>query len=300
MPEIFYRDQVGEKGLSQGDVLRRTDSLNEVLKRYHSYFNQQGDYRYFIVLTQSCDLAIRPDTERCGSRYITIAAVRPLHRAIERYSDKLLYNKLERALGMIPENRKQKINDFLERLINNNEPDYFFLPASPERGIAEHCCAFLKLSIALKVEHYEMLVNARVVGLNPQYQYKLGYLVGNAYSRVATEDLLPDVITKRDVSNIARAFLESGASIEPIKNDIYSILKKRFEKDPDAFASVESKEKMLEDIENFIKQDKEVKKKAISDAIKQSARGMVEDQKLERLALQIMNNPVLLAYFNPK
>lgn len=299
MPEI-YRERIDGGGLSQGDLLRRTQPLNEVLERYHSYFNRQGDYKYFIVLTQSCDLMVRPETGRCSSRYITIAAVRPMIRAVERYAEKLLYSELDRTIGVIPEKRKQKITEFLERLINNNESDYFFLPSNQERGVSEHSCAFLKLSIALKAEHYDMLVNARVAGLDAQYQYKLGYLVGNAYSRVATEDLLPNVISRKDITAMAKKFFESQEGITPVKDDVYAILDKQYKSEPGSFETMDNVGKIVAQIERDIAKLKEERRKGISEAIKLSAQGMVDEKMLEQLASTIMSNAVLRQYLNPK
>ena len=46
-------------------------------------YQRKPDYRYFIVLTQSCDL-VRRNGGRCTSPHVTIAAVRPLRVAFER------------------------------------------------------------------------------------------------------------------------------------------------------------------------------------------------------------------------
>ena len=46
------------KSLCQGDVLNITEELAEVLRNIHPYFlNEQ--YKYFMVLSQSCDLIRR-------------------------------------------------------------------------------------------------------------------------------------------------------------------------------------------------------------------------------------------------
>ena len=49
--------------------------------------------------------------------------------------------------------------------------------------------AYLKVSIALKSEkHYKELLNAKVLELSDEFKAKLGWLVGNMYSRVGTTD----------------------------------------------------------------------------------------------------------------
>jgi hypothetical protein len=81
---------------------------------------------------------------------------------------------------------------FLERLFNNNESEYFFLRAEPTLDFPEDCCAFLRLSIALQAEHYEDCIASRVLSLSDEFSTKLGWLVGNIYSRVGTRDWKPE------------------------------------------------------------------------------------------------------------
>ena len=163
--------------------MRRTPALEQVLRTVHPHYHGKPDYPYFIVLTQSCDL-VRRDGTNCASRYITIAAVRPLQLAVERYLDSLLYNDVERHFGLCDDSRKAKLRQFSERLLNNNEDAYFFLRREPSAGLVGDHCAFLPLSVALKAElHYEVLLEAKILQLKETFQHKLGYLVGKLYSR---------------------------------------------------------------------------------------------------------------------
>jgi hypothetical protein len=77
---------------------------------------------------------------------------------------------------------------FLNRLLNNNEKEYFYLHEEPQIGLYSSC-AFLRLSIAIRAdEHYAMCRDARIASLSPEFQSKLGWLVGNIFSRVGTTD----------------------------------------------------------------------------------------------------------------
>jgi hypothetical protein len=143
-----------------------------------------------LVLTQSCDLA-RREGKPCNARYVTIAAVRPVRTAIERKIQELQHTEIERRLGFCSKDRQAKLTQFMERLLNNNEEDYFYLHREPSIGLIDDHCAFLQLSIALKVHlHYGTLLAARILSLKESFQHKLGYLVGSLYSRVGTEDWL--------------------------------------------------------------------------------------------------------------
>lgn len=184
--------------LNQGDVLKRTDAVQAMLQEVHPHYHAKPDYPYFLVLTQSCDL-VRRAGGHCSSRYVTIAAVRPLTLAIRREIEKFQHSEQERKLGFCNAAHKAKATQFVERLLNNNEPPYFFLEREVSAGLSEECCAFLRLSVAVKADlHYETLLAAKLLQLQESFQHKLGSLVGNLYSRVGTADWVPEHSTKVD------------------------------------------------------------------------------------------------------
>jgi hypothetical protein len=122
--------------------------------------------------------------------------VRPLSvalgREIAKHQDDLAF-----AAGVCDAKSRQSVYLFLERLLNNNEGEYFYLEPEPAMGVLEASCAFLRLSVAFRAEeHYERLRAARLLSLDEVFQAKLGWLVGNMYSRVGTDDWVPDHTTK--------------------------------------------------------------------------------------------------------
>ena len=180
--------------LNQGDVLKRTPEVEETLKTVHPHY-ARDDYRFFIVLTQSCDL-IRRDGRPCASQYVTLGAVRPLKLVFEREIRRFQYDAVEKKLDICSRAQHPKMVQLAERLLNNNQAGYFFLQCEPGSGLEEDHCAFLQLSIALKAElHYEKLLNAKIIQLSDSFQHKLGHLVGTMYSRVGTEDWVPEHAT---------------------------------------------------------------------------------------------------------
>ena len=77
--------------------------------------------------------------------------------------------------------------------MKNKEPDYFFLSDDTSLGFPDRMVAFLKLSISLKADlHYDTCLSAKVLGLTDAFKAKLGWLVGNMYSRVGTPDWVSD------------------------------------------------------------------------------------------------------------
>lgn len=178
--------------LKQGDILKKTPELLALIQEVHPHY-AHDEYRYFQVLTQTCDLVRR--NGECKSRYITIAAVRMMdlvvQRAIDKFSDKALFqDKL-----ICSTKHKRSLTDVFNKLLNNNDTHHFFLKAAPEYGLEVDCCTHLHLSISVRAyEHFDVCLGAKILELDENFRAKLGWLVGNLYSRVGTEDYVPRVI----------------------------------------------------------------------------------------------------------
>lgn len=183
-----YSRPESEDPLSQGDVITRTPEIDELLEEYHPFYTKE-DYKYLILLTQSCDLEVRNGL--CKSHYLTVAAVRPLHVALKREIGKFRRRTVERQSGVVSKAAYGEAKKFVQRLVNNNESEYFYLHDQPELNFPYKCVAFLRLSVSLKSEHYEKLRRGRLFSLTPVFKAKLGWLVGNMYSRVGTDDWVP-------------------------------------------------------------------------------------------------------------
>ena len=172
-------DPESELNLRQGDVLECTASLTEVLNTYHKHYAENVNNRYFLVLTQSCDL-VQGRGDPCKARYISIAPARPLSLVVERAIRTLAEDDINVELPVCTEKARSRLSQFLERLLNNNEPDYFYLHNDPVLNFPEPCCTFLRLPIALRAkEHYQMCIDARLFGLNESFQAKLVVLQYN-------------------------------------------------------------------------------------------------------------------------
>jgi hypothetical protein len=182
-----YKQNPDMKSLCQGDVLCKTADLMAILKDVHPYF-QNDEYKYFMVLSQSCDL-VRRDGRKCKTPYITIAAVRDYSEFLERTLISNGYAENYKGLLLVETRVGQQISNLVERVYNNTEPDYFFLYKEETLGFPKSMIAYLKVSIALKSEmHYQKLLEAKLLELSDEFKAKLGWLVGNMYSRVGTTD----------------------------------------------------------------------------------------------------------------
>lgn len=188
MPHFSYAEYPNTSELLQGDILQRTPELEEILKLVHPHYFQKSQNRYFIVLTQSCDL-VRRNGSTCEARYISIAPVRLLTGLTTRQVEQYRVDELQQTSPICSERNRQRYQNFLERLFNNNEPDFFFLQSEPTARFPDDCCAFLALSIAIKADlHFQTCLSAKLLQLTDNFQAKLGWLVGQMYSRVGTID----------------------------------------------------------------------------------------------------------------
>jgi len=173
--------------LFQGDILKKTEKLGQVLKDVHPYWNIKEDYHYLMVTTQSCDLEKRDGV--CKARYINLAAVRPIPVAITKEIEKVQTDAIDKKGNFVSKSKKGRFSEFLAAIINNNHTDYFFLHKETQLGLADNYVAFLRLTIPIKCDlHYQTCLEAKIGQLNENFRAKLGWLTGNLYSRVATSD----------------------------------------------------------------------------------------------------------------
>lgn len=170
--------------IEQGDILRPTDSLRRVFAEVHPHFNNEK-YLGFMIATQSCDLVLRKGSTKAS--YISLAAIRPLTQVIRKVLSDAITPVVE---GVFKTGDKREAKRLLSRLLNQNEQSLglFFLYPDADAGIGEAAVAFLRVTVALRAEHYEALREARCGRLTPEFRAKLGWLIGNLYVRPATQD----------------------------------------------------------------------------------------------------------------
>ena len=179
-----YIDACDDPLLTQGDILGRTDALVELMRSVHSHFCDEK-YLGFLVVTQTCDLVLRKGN--CTADYINLAVVRSLGSVLSMLLDKLCSTEIN---GVYIEDHKSQARQLLEGILNQNEQanGVFYLHPDSDAGVIEHSVALLRVTIAVRRQHYDLLKEARKGRLEPVYAGKLGWLAGNLFSRVATPD----------------------------------------------------------------------------------------------------------------
>jgi hypothetical protein len=206
MPTHYVYDDPDKTQLAQGDVLQRTDALVALLGQYHPHYAEHPDYKFFAILTQSCDL-VRRDGKPPKSPYITIAAARTLEETLLREAAKG-QSDWQRQAKVIGLRERNNLLMFLQRVIDNNEPGYFYLHEDQSVGIHRACCVVLPLGVSLRARHYDLLLEAKIAQVKDTFQAKLGWLIGNMYGRVGTTEWdkeYPD----RPVKTVSKEVLEA-------------------------------------------------------------------------------------------
>lgn len=173
--------------LRQGDLLLKTDSLAEAISQGHRHYADNPDYTHFLVLTQSCDLAMRRGGI-CRADYLTICAVKPLDRFLEKKLTGVFHPHLD-PLRLGRKDLQRSAKSVIEKLISNTHSEVFYLDRGCAQSLVESSCAFLQLSIALRPEHFDALRRAKQAEMSDVFAAKLGWMTGNLYSRVGTPDI---------------------------------------------------------------------------------------------------------------
>ncbi len=203
-----------------------------------------------MVLTQSCDLFRRDG--RCKAPYLTLSVVRTVEDAIRHEIVALEANNPGTLCDhvFISDRLRPRLQLTVTSLLNNNLDGYFFLRADTEAHIDGDWCAFLRVTIPLRVEHYDALLEAKRSQLTSVFQAKVGWLTGSHYARVATPDWDQSGADRKAQTDLIRAFLFDAHQWLPEKQ--FQVIRQRI----DAGALAEA-----EDAVNAISRDPATKPK---------------------------------------
>jgi hypothetical protein len=187
MPPLHwtYEGFDSDPDLFQGDILEPTEELRSVLKEVHPHF-LDPKYSAFLLITQTCDMVVNHNG-RVDTDYLNIAVVRPLQSVLHDFLSHVCQPVTKHVYLKETKNRAR---DLMERLFNQNEQalGLFYLHEDSNSGINMPCVALLRIAVTLRVEHYDRLRRARRGRLKAEFRNKLGWLVGNLYARIGTED----------------------------------------------------------------------------------------------------------------
>lgn len=278
-----YDDFSPDADLWQGDVLEPTEELKTLLEQVHHHFCDPK-YVGFMIVTQSCDL-VRQRT----SRYLTIAVIRTLKSVLGTFLETTCQKFSDICFSSDDRDRAKQL---LIRILNQNEQalGLFYLYPDGEAGIGEDSVALLRVTVALRSEHYEVLQRARRGRLKKEFGHKLGWLAGNLFSRVGTTDWNESDSRKAELHEKISYYLDPEKSPSApiwIKPSVAKSIKQ--EGSPLTTLTREDLQRLNK--ERTKERPKEVALKIIVEHVKRIL-PQVESQRLEQLKLSLSNDQV--------
>lgn len=189
--------------LQQGDIIRPNAQLLLTINEFAHYFSDPK-YVAFAITTQTCDMVLR--NEKCSSPYITLSPIRLLREMLQQVLESL-YEPL--ASGIFSTEFKFEARKLLDRIVNQNEQalGLFYLHPDADLELGEAAVIALRVGIALRSCHYDEMCASRIGRLKAEYQSRLGWMVGNLYSRVAVPGWEDRTGGKRLQKEIVNAFV---------------------------------------------------------------------------------------------
>jgi hypothetical protein len=207
-----YERTATEVDLEQGDILAPSSELKAILSDVHPHFCHDK-YLGFVVATQSCDLVRRKGEAK--ARYISIASVRSLKDVLPGVLEDVASAV---GAGLFRASSRLEARRFLERLFDQNEQSLgmFYLHPDADIGLGEPSVAFLRVKVALREQHYPVLVRSRSGRLAPEFRAKFGWLVGNLYSRAASPDWADRKGGEQELRGLVERFLSEQPETGPM------------------------------------------------------------------------------------
>lgn len=174
----------------QGDILSPSPELKGLFKSENVIHDPR--YMAYIVTTQNCDLVPR-NNDKCDAEHINLSAVMSLQTFLPSLLDIVCQRVCEKGLdGAYIKKGKEDAKNWIRRIINQNAWKYglFYLHNDVGAGIDEPAVALLRVctTVILTKKNYKLLKKAREGRLDDLFQAKLGWTVGNLYSRIGTPD----------------------------------------------------------------------------------------------------------------
>ena len=206
-PNHYIFDKNLDNCLYQGDVLQESLSpeFDELVNKYYSHYDSQFQCNYFLILTQSCDL-IRRGNEPPAAEYIGIAPIFPVKKIIlKKAQEKQEWWQIDTRV--IDHKHFESLALFVGKLLNNNISNYFYIHEDISQNISGFSCAILSLSMVFHIEYYDICLKAKTAQIQDIYRAKLGWNIGNIYSKVGTEEW--DIFyPQKKVSTVASSLLK--------------------------------------------------------------------------------------------
>ncbi|MGT3156564.1 hypothetical protein ACVSNX_14285 [Legionella pneumophila] len=189
IPDYVYENNFSDLSLSQGDILKVDGEFRDrFIEFYPGIKPSDGEIKFVMVLTQSCDL-VRTSKRAPKLSHINVCLVRSLKSVIRRFLIDEIKPVSIGSKKLLGRDALDQLKDKLSKLLNNtDQKTLFFLPLV--QPFTEDMVAILPLSFSFRTEeHYDKLLENRVLRIKPVFQAKVGHIIGELYGRIGTPDL---------------------------------------------------------------------------------------------------------------
>ncbi len=208
MPLQILNTEQDTQSLFQGDIIFLNDVIRgNLISLYQDRVNKA---EFAIILTQSCDLVKRSELgNKCKAQLIHMGLLSAFDdyffNDLSKYCEKGLF---ENKVRIIDEGKAQKLQNSLEKLLNNNNNDHFFIPEDSGKGLTSHYIVDLRDQCLLSYEYFEEILRNKRCELEEIFRAKLGYMVSQLFSRIGTKDW-----NKKELENTIKGLINANSII---------------------------------------------------------------------------------------
>ena len=189
IPPYVYQEKISQSSLLQGDILKVDGQFGAYFEEFYPKiaYKEQDKEKYVMVLTQSCDL-VKTAKRKPKLTHINVCLIKSLKYVIQKLAIDEIKPVSVAEQRLMQRSALDELKDKLSKLLNNSDQKtYFFLPKS--EPFTEDMVAILPLSFSFRVDHYDLLLQNRVLGLKQEFQAKVGHIISQLYGRIGTSDL---------------------------------------------------------------------------------------------------------------
>ncbi len=189
VPPYVYQESSAHHSLLQGDILKVDGQFRSYFDKFYPeiVYRESDKDRYVMVLTQSCDL-VKTGKRKPKLSHVNVCLIKSLKYIIQKLAIDEIKPAVVAGKTIMQREVLDQLKDKLSKLLNNSDQKtYFFLPK--QQPLLEDMVAVIPLSFSFRTDHYDLLLESRVLGLKPEFQAKIGNIISQLYGRVGTVDL---------------------------------------------------------------------------------------------------------------
>ena len=245
VPPYVYEEH-SDPSLAQGDILKVDGEFRQLFKKFYPSIDHADHFnKHVMVTTQSCDL-VRYGKRKPKLPHVNVCLVRPLSTIIEK---KIIQGELQpTVLGetrVLLEEEIVFLKERLYKLLNNTDQKvFFFLPK--KHPFDEDMVALLHLSYSFRIDHYDALLENRILSLKPEFQAKVGHLLAQLYGRIGTSDLFDHEWTDKMIRTYVNAQVDALDIVQIPDLHSLSYVQKHFSDDRSDISALVKEHKALQ------------------------------------------------------